>query len=237
MFAASLRLNSAGASILHPSLYFQLSTVDRRVSTDCPILRTYEKRVRNISKMNKYKMIRLEPMQNEHLQKKGEGGRMRSSSLFCSSKNLNLPIFMLCRTLFIKTPGVGWGVKPILLESHPCTTAQRNSTHLNGVIPSPPSFWGTRDLLFSLWPIRQADSSASGVGLGMTKNRKLKLSHYLPPTQLNKMLRAVQFFRAPAQNTRRAEHLQAFPVQKLLGQSFTSRPVLLPLIALRAKES
>ena len=34
---------------------------------------------------------------------------MRSSSLFCSSKNLNLPILMLCRTLFIKTPGVGWG--------------------------------------------------------------------------------------------------------------------------------
>jgi hypothetical protein len=107
MFAASLSLNFAGASILHPSLYLQLSTVDCRLPTNCPILRTYEKRVRNMCKMNRYKMIRVELTQNEHLPKKGEGERMRSSSLFCSSKNLNLPVFMLCRTLSQKTPGVG----------------------------------------------------------------------------------------------------------------------------------
>jgi hypothetical protein len=152
MFAASLSLNFAGASILHPSLYFQLSTIDCRLLTNCPILRTYEKRVRNMCKMNRCKMIRVELTQNEHLQKKGEGERMRSSSLFCSSKNLNLAVFMLCRTLSQKTPGVGvpaanvsrqgqlrgamkagafavrksrcsqLGTRPTLLESHPCAT-------------------------------------------------------------------------------------------------------------------
>jgi hypothetical protein len=86
----------------------------------CPILRTYEKRVRNMSKMNRYKMIRLEPTQNETYKKRGRGwGRSpRPSEAKSPARGASPVRKSRCSQL---------ATRPTLLESHACTSQQRNS--------------------------------------------------------------------------------------------------------------